>query len=42
VDSSATTSGSETVKMPGGAGDYILEVRLYSGTMATYDLGVAE
>ncbi len=42
VDSSATTSGSETVKMPGGAGDCILEVRLYSGTMATYDLGVAE
>ena len=42
IDSSATTDGTETVKVPGTAGDFFLEVRLYAGTIVSYDLAVQE
>lgn len=42
IDSSATTDGTETVKLPGAAGEYFIEVRVYTGTIVDYDLTVQE
>jgi len=42
LDSSATTEGTETVKLPGTSGDFFIEVRLYSGTIVDYDLAIQE
>ncbi len=42
VDSSGGSTGTESVKVPGQPGDYLLEVKLYSGSVAAYSVTVGE